>query len=62
MRPTPVPRRATKSRRAVQVLLVLVAAAIAVDGLVGDRGLLAMFRARRQHDDLAATIGQKTVR
>ena len=59
MRPTPVPRRATKSRRAVQVLLVLVAAAIAVDGLVGDRGLLAMFRARRQHDVLAATIARK---
>lgn len=27
-----------------------------VDGLVGDRGLLAMLRARHQYDELSATI------
>jgi cell division protein FtsB len=33
-----------------------VASIVVVDGLVGDRGLLAMMRARKEYDDLAATI------
>ena len=32
---------------------------IVVDGLVGDRGLLAMLRARHEYDDLAATIARQ---
>lgn len=32
---------------------------IVVDGLVGDRGLLAMMRARRQYDELSATIARQ---
>jgi len=32
---------------------------IVVDGLVGDRGLLAMLRARQQGDQLSATIARE---
>jgi cell division protein FtsB len=42
----------------VQLLLVFVALAFVADGLVGDRGLLAMLRARQQHDELAASIAR----
>jgi cell division protein FtsB len=47
-----------RSRRLVQLLVVFVVVAFVADGLVGERGLLAMFRARQEHDDLAATIGR----
>jgi cell division protein FtsB len=41
-------------------LLLLAATVIVVDGLVGDRGLLAMIRARREYDQVAAaTIHQR---
>lgn len=43
----------------MQVLLVFAASLIIVDGLVGDRGLLAMLRARREYDELAATIARR---
>jgi cell division protein FtsB len=39
--------------------LLFVAALIVVDGLVGDRGLLAMLRARREYDVLSATIARQ---
>jgi len=40
---------------------MLVASIIVVNGLVGDRGLLAMLRARHEGDVLAATIAQQRV-
>jgi len=40
-------------------LLLLVASIIIVDGLVGDRGLLAMLRARHEYDQLAASISRQ---
>ena len=40
-------------------LLLFVASLIIVDGLVGERGLLAMLRARREYDQLAATIDRQ---
>jgi len=43
----------------VHLLLMLIAAIIVVDGLVGDRGLLAMFRARQEGDQLSATIARQ---
>jgi cell division protein FtsB len=43
----------------VHWLLLFVASLIVVDGLVGDRGLLAMLRARREYDQLAATIDRQ---
>lgn len=41
------------------MLLLLIATVILVDGLVGERGLLAMLRARREYDELAVTIARK---
>jgi cell division protein FtsB len=52
-------RSSTRNRRFVYGLLLLVATAIVVDGLVGDRGLLAMLRARHEYDQLAGTIGKQ---
>ena len=51
--------RPARNRRIVQVLLFFVAAVILTDGLVGERGLVAMLRARREHDALAASIAER---
>ena len=48
-----------RNRRIVQILLVFLASVILVDALVGDRGLLASIRARREYDELAATIARE---
>jgi cell division protein FtsB len=59
-RPTVPPTRTSRrNRRIVRWLLLFVASLIVVDGLVGDRGLLAMMRARREYDELAATIARQ---
>jgi cell division protein FtsB len=58
-RRSPALKRPTRNRRIVQLLLILVASVIIVDGLVGDRGLLAMLRARHEYDDLAASISRQ---
>ena len=41
------------------MLLLFVASVIVVDGLVGDRGLLAMLRARQEYDAMSATIARQ---
>jgi cell division protein FtsB len=41
------------------VLLLVVAGVIVVDALVGEQGLLAMRRARRQADELASAIARQ---
>jgi cell division protein FtsB len=38
---------------------MLVALLVAVDALVGDRGLLAMLRARKEGEELSATIARE---
>jgi cell division protein FtsB len=48
-----------RNRRIVHWLLLFIGSVIVVDGLVGDRGLLAMMRARRQYDELSATIARQ---
>ena len=59
-RRAPKPKRpTTRNRRIVHWLLLLVSSIIVVNGLVGDRGLLAMLRARREGDVLAATIARQ---
>jgi cell division protein FtsB len=45
-------------RRALHYLLVFATAVLLADALVGERGLVATTRARRQSDELAATVGQ----
>jgi cell division protein FtsB len=58
-RRSPAPKRPARSRKIVQLLLLLVASVIIVDGLVGDRGLLAMLRARQEYDQLAASLARQ---
>jgi cell division protein FtsB len=53
------PKRPTRSRRIVHLLLIFVASVIVVDGLVGERGLLAMLRARHEGDQLSAAIARQ---
>jgi cell division protein FtsB len=48
-----------RQRRIVVWSLLFVASVIAVDGLVGDRGLLAMLRARHEYDIVAATVARQ---
>jgi cell division protein FtsB len=52
-------QRPSRNRRIVQGLVLLVASIIIVDGLVGDRGLVAMLRARHEYDQLAASISRQ---
>ena len=59
-RRAPKPKRpATRNRRIVHWLLLFVSSIIVVNGLVGDRGLLAMLRARRAGGELAASIARQ---
>ena len=48
-----------RARQIARILLLFVVALLVVDGLVGDRGLLALLRARRQYDALATTIARQ---
>lgn len=45
-----------RGKRIVQLLLMFVAAVMAVDALVGDRGLLAVWQARQQYEELSTAI------
>ena len=58
-RRTVTPKRPSRNRRIVQILIVLAASIIIVDGLVGDRGLLAMLRAQHEYDELAASVARQ---
>ena len=53
------PRHRSPSRRIGRILLLLFAGVIVLDALVGDRGLLATLRARREYHELAATIARE---
>jgi len=48
-----------RTRRLVHLLLLFVASVIVVDGLVGDRGLVAMLRARQENDAMTAAIARQ---
>lgn len=60
-RRTKTPKAPGRHGSVVRVLLLFVAAVIVVDALVGDRGLLAMLRARKEYDQLAATISRERI-
>jgi cell division protein FtsB len=51
--------RPGRNRRIVQWLVLFVASVFVVDGLVGDRGLLATMRARREYDTAAAAVARQ---
>jgi cell division protein FtsB len=50
------PERTAQVRRVGRLLVLFAAIVLIVDALVGDRGFLAMLRARRQYDQLSATL------
>ena len=58
-RRVPAPKRPTRTRRIVHLLLLFIASVIVVDGVVGDRGLLATLRARQQYDALSSAISRQ---
>lgn len=53
---TTTPRR--RQRRAIQYVLVLIGCIIIVDALVGEKGLLAMRKARQQYHALEGSLAQ----
>jgi cell division protein FtsB len=55
----PQPKRPARTRKIIHVLVLFVAALIVLDALVGDQGLFAMLQARRQYDELQATIARQ---
>jgi cell division protein FtsB len=63
----PAPRRRTakpkrpapRDRRVIHLILLFVASVIVVNALVGDRGLVAMLRARHEYDELSASIARQ---
>jgi len=50
---------ASGTRRIVRALLLLVASLIVINALVGDQGLLALLRARKQYDQLSGDIARQ---
>jgi cell division protein FtsB len=48
-----------RQRRLGRLLLLFVASLFVLDGLVGDRGLLAMVRARHEYEAAAAALAQQ---
>ena len=50
-----------RNRRIVQWLIIFVASVFVVDSLVGDRGLLATMRARRDYDNAAGAVARQRV-
>jgi cell division protein FtsB len=46
-----------RRRRAIQYVLVLIGCLIVVDALVGEKGLLAMRKARQQYQTLETALG-----
>jgi cell division protein FtsB len=57
--PPTAAKRSLRTRKIVHLLLIFVASVIVVDALVGDRGLVAMMRARREYDELSASVAQQ---
>src|SRR5204862_7652353 len=53
------PATTGRMRRIVHVLLLFVASILIVDTLVGDRGLLAMLRARKAYDELTLAVARQ---
>ena len=55
-RETPAEGTSQKRRKTVQILLLFVTLVLAIDGLVGEKGLLESIRARRRHRELSTSI------
>jgi cell division protein FtsB len=55
----PLPTPPGRARRVVRALVVFVAIIVIVDTLVGERGLVAMLRARKEYDELSQAIARQ---
>lgn len=55
------PNHDGRNRRIVRLSLLFFALLIVVDAVVGDRGMLALLDARRQHSELAAGLARQRV-
>jgi cell division protein FtsB len=55
----PTAKHPARARRIVHLLLIFVASVLVVDALVGERGLVAMLRARHEYDELSASIARQ---
>jgi len=55
----PQPKRASRARRIGQIALVFVVVAMAVDALVGERGFMAMLRARKQYAEVSQALARQ---
>jgi cell division protein FtsB len=53
------PRGQQRNRRLARIALLFLASVLVANWLIGDRGLIAMLRVRRQYDELAATIAHE---
>ena len=58
-RRVPQPKRPPHGRRIIHWAVIFIASLIVVNGLVGDRGLVAMLRARHEYDALAANLARQ---
>ena len=56
--PARTPRPATRGSRIVRLALIIIAAIVLVDALVGEKSLLATIRARREYTELASQIAR----
>ncbi|MGE0706194.1 MAG: septum formation initiator family protein [Vicinamibacterales bacterium] len=54
-----IPQHRTRTRQIIYVLLILLGVVLFVDSVVGDRGLLARQRSRRQHEALVEAIARQ---
>lgn len=52
----PIPRRGERRRRRIDLALTFVSVILLVNAIVGDRGLLETWRARRQYSSLVGSI------
>ena len=55
-RESPADGTSQKRRKTVQILLLFVTLVLAIDGLVGEKGLLESIRARQRHRELSTSI------
>jgi len=53
------PKSPGRNRRLVHWLVVFVASVFVVDGIVGERGLLTMLRARQEYDAMSAATARQ---
>jgi cell division protein FtsB len=55
-RSTPSPAARSRGRRLLQYLLVFVACVLVIDAIVGEKGLIAMIKARQQYEALEQSL------